>query len=425
MKILVVDDTKTARYALRIELQKHGVEVDMADSAESALEILKTRLPDAILMDHIMTGMNGLEALEIIKADPRTAHIPVVMATSQDDPEFAGNARRKGALGILPKSIPSETQARLPEVLARLRTILAAPAAAATPIQVPVAPTMPAMPSAPATAPIQVPIAPLAAGAETPPILAPAGGDAVPAPVLAIPQVPPVAPSPALAKEEVEHLVDLRLDLLLKQRLRSALDPMLEQLRRELTDSLLAEIGRSLDSRLGALRDSIPAASASTAEAGPSPSEIEATIGRLLAARLDEVLDVRLDRRIAARVDERLTARLDETLASESTRILSLLDDRLTLLRAQIPPHEAGTAALEQRLAALDDTLSSKALLMARRESQAALEQALDSGRQSAESIETLVENSLKSRLGQVYPLIAGAALAGISAAAAVYLLLR
>ena len=45
MKILLVDDSKSARYALRLQLQRHGVEVETADSAESALEILKGTCP--------------------------------------------------------------------------------------------------------------------------------------------------------------------------------------------------------------------------------------------------------------------------------------------------------------------------------------------------------------------------------------------
>ncbi len=107
----------------------------MADSAESALELLKGQLPDGILMDHMMPGMNGFEALEVIREDPRTAHIPIIMCTSHEDADFVATARKKGVFGILPKSTAPEL---LPEIMDRLRTSVAgaaerAPAAAGAP----------------------------------------------------------------------------------------------------------------------------------------------------------------------------------------------------------------------------------------------------------------------------------------------------
>jgi CheY-like chemotaxis protein len=118
MKILLVDDSKSARYALRLQLQRHGVEVETAESAEAALQLLKGELPDAVLMDHMMPGLNGFEALELIRADPRTASLPVVMCTSNEDAEFAAAAQRRGALGILPKSVAAE---KLPSILDQLK----------------------------------------------------------------------------------------------------------------------------------------------------------------------------------------------------------------------------------------------------------------------------------------------------------------
>jgi CheY-like chemotaxis protein len=123
LKILLVDDSKSARYALRLQLQRHGVLVDTAESAEAALERIAEAPPDAVLMDHTMPGMNGFEALEIIKSDLSTAHIPVVMCTSHDDPVYSGQAVKRGALSVLTKAAAAD---KLPQVLEQIRAALAA-----------------------------------------------------------------------------------------------------------------------------------------------------------------------------------------------------------------------------------------------------------------------------------------------------------
>lgn len=104
-RALVVDDSKSARVVLSRMLERYGIEVDTADSAERALEYLKTSRPDAIFMDHLMPGMDGLEAVRTIKADPATATIPIMMYTSQEGELYVGQARALGAMGVLPKSV--------------------------------------------------------------------------------------------------------------------------------------------------------------------------------------------------------------------------------------------------------------------------------------------------------------------------------
>ncbi len=104
-RALVVDDSKSARVVLSRMLEKYGIEVDTADSAESALDYLGRRRPDAIFMDHLMPGMDGLEAVKVIKSDPAIATIPVMMYTSQEGELYVGRARAAGAVGVLPKTI--------------------------------------------------------------------------------------------------------------------------------------------------------------------------------------------------------------------------------------------------------------------------------------------------------------------------------
>ena len=80
-RALVVDDSKSARVVLSRMLEKYGIAVDTADSAESALDYLERERPDVVFMDHLMPGMDGLQAVKIIKANPATATIPIMMYT--------------------------------------------------------------------------------------------------------------------------------------------------------------------------------------------------------------------------------------------------------------------------------------------------------------------------------------------------------
>jgi CheY-like chemotaxis protein len=104
-RALVVDDSKSARVILSRMLEKYDIEVDMADSAEQAIEYLKHDRPDAIFMDHLMPGMDGLQAVRAIKGNPQTATIPIMMYTSQEGELYVGQARALGAMGVLPKQV--------------------------------------------------------------------------------------------------------------------------------------------------------------------------------------------------------------------------------------------------------------------------------------------------------------------------------
>jgi CheY-like chemotaxis protein len=104
-RALIVDDSKSARVVLSRMLEEYAIEVDTAESAEDAIEYLKNQRPDVIFMDHLMPGMDGFQAVQAIKNDPRTAAIPIMMYTSQQGELYMGQARALGALGVLPKQV--------------------------------------------------------------------------------------------------------------------------------------------------------------------------------------------------------------------------------------------------------------------------------------------------------------------------------
>ncbi|MBA3564212.1 MAG: response regulator [Gammaproteobacteria bacterium] len=104
-RALIVDDSKSARFFLSRMLKAHDLEVDAAESAEEALVYLRAHRPDVIFMDHLMPGMDGFQAVRVIKDNPRTATIPIMMYTSQRGELYVGQARALGAVGVLPKQI--------------------------------------------------------------------------------------------------------------------------------------------------------------------------------------------------------------------------------------------------------------------------------------------------------------------------------
>ncbi len=117
---LVVDDSKTHLFVLKRMLELHGLTVETADSAEAGLEHLSAKLPDIIFMDHMMPGMDGLQAVSIIKDDPRTAMIPIVMYTSREGEVYVGQARALGAVDVLPKEVEA---GEILDVLKRLNLV--------------------------------------------------------------------------------------------------------------------------------------------------------------------------------------------------------------------------------------------------------------------------------------------------------------
>ncbi|MEW8467482.1 MAG: response regulator [Candidatus Thiodiazotropha sp.] len=114
----LVDDSKSARIVLSRMLKKSGFDgVEMAESGEEALEKLKATTPDAIFVDFLMDGMDGLETITEIKKDPRFTDTPVVMCTANEGDEYVRAAVDHGALGILAKPPTDESIGKIIDLI--------------------------------------------------------------------------------------------------------------------------------------------------------------------------------------------------------------------------------------------------------------------------------------------------------------------
>jgi two-component system cell cycle response regulator len=104
-KILVVDDLLPNRRLLEAKLKGGYYEVDTAESGAEAIEKATSNPPDVILLDVMMPEMDGFEACKILKSNPITSDVPVVMVTALSDVEDRVNGLNSGADDFLTKPI--------------------------------------------------------------------------------------------------------------------------------------------------------------------------------------------------------------------------------------------------------------------------------------------------------------------------------
>lgn len=117
-RVLVVDDSAANRKLLEARLQDEYFEVVGAGSGAEAITLAQRWSPDIILLDVLMPVMDGFEACRRLKAQPATAHIPVVMVTSLNDQHERVRGLDAGADDFLVKPVDQAT------LFARLRALL-------------------------------------------------------------------------------------------------------------------------------------------------------------------------------------------------------------------------------------------------------------------------------------------------------------
>jgi chemosensory pili system protein ChpA (sensor histidine kinase/response regulator) len=101
--VMVVDDSITMRKVTSRVLDNHSIEVMTAQDGVDAIEQLRDRVPDLMLLDIEMPRMDGYELLEHVRADARLRHVPVVMITSRAGQKHRRKAREAGANAYLTK----------------------------------------------------------------------------------------------------------------------------------------------------------------------------------------------------------------------------------------------------------------------------------------------------------------------------------
>ncbi len=117
-KILVVDDSGTARMIEQMALGRSSYDVVQAKDGAEAVEVARCERPDLILMDVMMPRMNGFEACRSIRAQEETKSIPVIMVTTRGEPVNVETGYRSGCNDYVTKPIDGH------ELLTKVRSLL-------------------------------------------------------------------------------------------------------------------------------------------------------------------------------------------------------------------------------------------------------------------------------------------------------------
>ena len=118
-RILIVDDDPVMRRLTKGALQNDGYVLTEAANGREALELVRRAAPDLVILDFVMPELDGLDVLRVLRADPTTVSLPVLMLTSQADEDSTRAGFEVGATDYLTKPFSS------PQLSARVRACLA------------------------------------------------------------------------------------------------------------------------------------------------------------------------------------------------------------------------------------------------------------------------------------------------------------
>lgn len=120
-KILIVEDDKFLRELIAKKLMREGYEVEEAIDGEDGVKKIKEMMPDLVLLDLILPGIDGFEVLKRVKEDDKTASIPVVILSNLGQKDEIEKGLNLGAVDFLIKAhfTPEEIVEKIKLVLSQ------------------------------------------------------------------------------------------------------------------------------------------------------------------------------------------------------------------------------------------------------------------------------------------------------------------
>ncbi len=117
-KVLLVEDEKNVILGVRTCLDAVGYSVEIVEDGEEALNAVRREHPDLILLDLLLPKLDGFEVLKVLKGNPETARIPVIVLTARAEEEDRQRALDLGANNFMTKPFkPQELWDRLKDYL--------------------------------------------------------------------------------------------------------------------------------------------------------------------------------------------------------------------------------------------------------------------------------------------------------------------
>jgi len=117
-RVLIIDDSALIVALLRKFLRQNGFVTLEAGDAEKGVELARTEVPDLIFLDIVLPGMNGFAALRMLRRDPITKEIPIIMISGNEQATEQFYAQRIGADDFMKKPFSRE------EVFVRIERLL-------------------------------------------------------------------------------------------------------------------------------------------------------------------------------------------------------------------------------------------------------------------------------------------------------------
>jgi two-component system alkaline phosphatase synthesis response regulator PhoP len=116
--IVIIEDEEDIRELIRYNLDKEGYRVLLATSGEEGLDLVRNSMPDLVVLDLMLPGIDGLQVCRELKADPRTKSVPVVMVTARGEEPDVVSGLELGAEDYVSKPFSPKV------LLARVKTVL-------------------------------------------------------------------------------------------------------------------------------------------------------------------------------------------------------------------------------------------------------------------------------------------------------------
>jgi len=118
IKVLIIDDSSTIVALLRRMMRQNDFDTLEAGDAEQGIEIARAEIPHLIFLDIVLPGMNGFNALRVLRRDPATRHIPIIMISGNEQATEEFYVHRIGADDFMKKPFARA------EVFARIERLM-------------------------------------------------------------------------------------------------------------------------------------------------------------------------------------------------------------------------------------------------------------------------------------------------------------